>query len=51
FNTNGKRYSHVGIYISDDKFIHAPSQRTGKVHVSSLKNRYWRNRYICARRP
>jgi len=51
FNTNGRRYSHVGIYISDDKFIHAPSQRTGKVHVSSLKNRYWRNRYICARRP
>ncbi|MFA6052218.1 MAG: C40 family peptidase [Methylobacter sp.] len=51
FNTNGKPYSHVGIYVSDDKFVHAPSQRTGKVLVSSLKNSYWRNRFICARRP
>jgi cell wall-associated NlpC family hydrolase len=51
FNTNGKPFSHVGIYVNDDKFIHAPSRRTGKVLVSSLKNSYWRNRFICARRP
>lgn len=51
FNTNGKPFSHVGIYVSNDDFIHAPSQRTGKVMVSSLKNSYWGNRFSCARRP
>ncbi len=51
FNTDGKPFSHVGIYVSNDNFIHAPSQRTGKVLVSSLKNRYWDNRFSCARRP
>lgn len=51
FNTNGKTFSHVGIYVSNDDFIHAPSQRTGKVLVSSLKNRYWGERFVCARRP
>ena len=51
FNTNGKPFSHVGIYINNDDFIHAPSERTGKVLVSSLKNRYWGNRFSCARRP
>lgn len=51
FNTNGKPFSHVGIYVDNDDFIHAPSQRTGKVLVSSLKNKYWENRFSCARRP
>ncbi|WP_333874522.1 C40 family peptidase [Methylobacter sp.] len=51
FNTDGKPFSHVGIYINNDNFIHAPSQRTGKVLVSSLKNRYWGDRFSCARRP
>jgi cell wall-associated NlpC family hydrolase len=51
FNTNGKSISHVGIYVNNDKFVHAPSRRTGKVLVSSLKNRYWHKHYICARRP
>jgi len=51
FNINGKPFSHVGIYINGDNFIHAPSQRTGKVLVSSLKNRYWGERFSCVRRP
>ncbi|MGZ5049728.1 MAG: C40 family peptidase [Methylobacter sp.] len=51
FNINGKPFSHVGIYINGDNFIHAPSQSTGRVLVSSLKNRYWNNRFSCARRP
>ncbi|MGZ4994261.1 MAG: NlpC/P60 family protein [Methylobacter sp.] len=51
FNTDGRPFSHVGIYIDNDEFIHAPSQRTGKVLVSSLKNRYWGDRFSCARRP
>ena len=51
FNTSGKRYSHVGIFINDDKFIHAPSQRTGRVLVSNLNNSYWQKRFVGARRP
>ncbi|MEF3073727.1 C40 family peptidase [Methylobacter sp. Wu1] len=51
FNTNGRQFSHVGLYISDNNFIHAPSQRTGRVLVSSLNNQYWRQHLIGARRP
>jgi cell wall-associated NlpC family hydrolase len=51
FNTSGKTYSHVGIFIDDDKFIHAPSQRTGRVLVSSMNNSYWQKRFVGARRP
>lgn len=40
--------SHVGIYIGDSKFIHASSSRG--VTVSSLKESYYRNVYIGARR-
>lgn len=50
FNTSGKLYSHVGIFINDDKFIHAPSQRTGRVLVSNLNNSYWQKRFVGARR-
>jgi cell wall-associated NlpC family hydrolase len=51
FNTRGKRYSHVEIFIRNDKFIHAPNRRIGKIIVSSLNDRYWRNHYSGARRP
>jgi cell wall-associated NlpC family hydrolase len=51
FNTNGNAFSHVGIYVNDDNFVHAPSQHTGKVLVSSLKNSYWHKHYIGVRRP
>jgi len=51
FNTSGKSFSHVGIYVDNDKFVHAPSQRTGRVLVSSLKNQYWQKHYIGVRRP
>ena len=51
FDVNGKPYSHVGIYISNDQFIHAPSEKTGKVLVSTLKNDYWEKRYRGVRRP
>jgi cell wall-associated NlpC family hydrolase len=51
FNTSGKTYSHVGIFIKDDKFIHAPSKKTGRVLVSSMNNIYWREHYVGARRP
>lgn len=48
FNTEGS-ISHVGIYIGDGEFIHAP--RTGKpVMVSSLSDGYYGTRYAAARR-
>ncbi|WP_442867506.1 C40 family peptidase [Castellaniella sp. S9] len=49
FNTRGHRNSHVGIYVGDHKFVHAP--RTGaKVRVESMNVAYWRKRYNGARR-
>jgi len=50
FRTHGKRVSHVGIYLGDNRFIHSPS--TGKrVSVSSLDEAYWAHRFAGARRP
>ena len=41
--------SHVGIYIGDNRFIHAP--RTGKhVEYASLSIRFWKSRYTAAGR-
>ena len=51
FNTSGQPFSHVGIYVGDDRFVHAPSPRTGRVMVSSLDLAYWRQRFIGVRRP
>lgn len=51
FNTTDRDFSHVGIYVGDDHFVHAPSQRTGKVMVSSLQQPYWRQRFNAVRRP
>ncbi len=50
FNHNGNgQTSHVGLYIGDDRFIHAPS--TGKtIRIDSLDNSYWRRSYTTARR-
>jgi cell wall-associated NlpC family hydrolase len=49
FGRNGGRVDHVGIYIGDGKFVHAP--RTGRdVTVSSLATGYWSQKYLQARR-
>ncbi len=49
FNTLQSAFSHVGIYIGDNKFIHAP--RTGRtVSVESMKNGYWASRFTGAQR-
>lgn len=51
FRTHGKhRISHVGIYISNGRFIHSPT--TGKsVEISSLNDAYWSKRFAGAKRP
>lgn len=51
FNTQGARYSHVGIYLGDRRFVHAPSPRTGRVIISSIDNAYWNEHLSGARRP
>ncbi|MEI6707853.1 MAG: C40 family peptidase [Methylococcales bacterium] len=51
FDTNGKTFSHVGLYVDNDNFIHAPSAKTGRVLVSSLKNNYWQQHFVGVRRP
>jgi cell wall-associated NlpC family hydrolase len=50
FNTLNRAFSHVGIYLGDDRFVHAASSRTGEVMVSDLGNPYWRQRFDGARR-
>lgn len=49
FATNrGNKISHVGIYVGDNTFIHAP--RTGKkIRKSSLAKGYFKDRYVGAR--
>lgn len=45
----GNRISHVGMYVGNDRFIHAP--RTGKrIEITSLSNKYWNSKYATARR-
>lgn len=51
FNTSGSPYSHVGIYLGDGRFVHAPSPRTGQVVISAMSNTYWHGRITGARRP
>ena len=49
FNTRRGPYSHVGIYIGDERFVHAP-RRGREVEVSDMQGRYWKKRYNGARR-
>lgn len=45
-----KAASHVGIYIGNDKFVHASSSSTGRVLISSLDEAYFARYYVGARR-
>jgi cell wall-associated NlpC family hydrolase len=49
YNTLRRSFSHVGIYLGDNKFIHAPSPG-GKVRIESMDVSYWRKRFNGARR-
>ncbi|MDE2414993.1 MAG: C40 family peptidase [Comamonadaceae bacterium] len=49
FNTMRRAFSHVGIYLGDGKFIHAP--RSGaQVRVEDMGASYWQRRFNGARR-
>ena len=48
FNTGNASFSHVGVYIGDDRFIHAPSTN-GKVRIDQMGARYYAQRFEAAR--
>jgi len=49
FNTMKRTFSHVGIYLGDDKFIHSP--RAGsEVRIEDMRESYWARRFTGARR-
>lgn len=49
FEQSGKKYSHVGIAVGNNEFVHAPSTG-GKVRKDSLSDSYWKKHYLDARR-
>lgn len=49
FNTLKSAFSHVGIYVGDGRFIHAPSSGGG-IHVVDMNDSYWAKRFNGARR-
>ena len=49
FNTLRHTFSHVGIYIGDDKFIHS-HRAGGQVRVEDMRQAYWQQRFDGARR-
>lgn len=49
YNTLGRPFSHVGIYLGDSRFVHAP--KTGaRVRVESIRSAFWAKRFNGARR-
>ena len=49
FNTRRLPFSHVGIYLGDNRFIHAPSTGS-EVEISRLSETYWQKHFNGARR-
>ena len=49
FDTMSRRFSHVGIYVGDGRFVHAP--RTGaQVRIDNMRSSWWASRFTGARR-
>jgi len=48
FNTRNQRHSHMGIYLGDGRFVHAPSSR-GRIRIELLENPYFKSRIDGAR--
>ncbi len=49
FNTMRRAFSHVGIYLGENRFLHAPASG-GVVRVENMDNEYWVKRFSGARR-
>ena len=49
YDTLKRPFSHVGIYIGDGKFVHAPKSGA-RVRVESIRSAYWTQRFNGARR-
>ena len=48
FNTRNQPFSHVGIYLGDSRFVHAPAS-SGRVRIDRLSDRYYAQRFEAAR--
>lgn len=49
FDQEGKKTSHVGMYLGKGRFIHAPSSG-GKVRTDSINAEFWKKHFVEARR-
>ncbi|MHB8742524.1 MAG: C40 family peptidase [Sulfuricaulis sp.] len=49
FSLQGKKSSHVAVYIGGGRFVHSPSHGK-KVYVSGFDDPYWRTHFTEARR-
>lgn len=49
FNTMRRAFSHVGIYLGNNQFVHSP-RPGGEVRVEDMRQSYWVSRYNGARR-
>jgi len=49
YNTRNQPYSHVGMYVGNGRFVHAPKPGA-KVRIERLDTPYWRSRYNGGRR-
>ena len=49
FDQEGKKTSHVGMYLGKGRFIHAPSSG-GKVRTDSVNAEFWKKHFVEARR-
>jgi len=49
FNTLGRAFSHVGVYLGDGQFVHAPARR-GRVRIERMSQPYWQAHFDGARR-
>lgn len=49
FNTRRFAFSHVGIYLGDNRFLHSPAQGR-EVEIATLDTSYWQKRFNGARR-
>jgi cell wall-associated NlpC family hydrolase len=50
FHGRGRHVDHVGIYVGNGRFVHAPNTG-GKVRLDHLNTPYWEKHFLFARRP